>query len=106
MKNFGAEERTEVTYLNTCVVANFDVLDELTTGYDNTCTLVSTDQRQLGCQWPVTVDGVEIGVADARVLDVHENLIWAWLCYWDLLVDDSYRKLEISCLKKGEEGLW
>jgi len=37
-------------------------------------------------QRPVAIDGVEIGVTDARVLDVDEDLIWARLLDWDLLV--------------------
>jgi hypothetical protein len=32
---------------------------------------------------------VQIGVADAGVLDVDENLIGAWFLNWDFLVDDS-----------------
>jgi len=76
------------------MITDLDVLDEFTPSYDNTSTLVSTDQWELRRQWPVTVDGVEICVADAGVLDVDENLIWAGLCNWDLLVDDSYGELE------------
>jgi len=33
-------------------------------------------------------------VADTGVLDVDENLIWAGLLNWDLLVDGSYGSLE------------
>jgi hypothetical protein len=32
---------------------------------------------------------VEIGMANTRELDVDENLIWAGLLYWDLLVLDG-----------------
>ena len=39
-------------------------------------------QGKLGCEWPVTIYGVEISVADAGVFDVDENFIWAGLCNW------------------------
>jgi hypothetical protein len=81
-------------YLNSTIITNLNVLHEFTSGYDNTSTLVSTDQWELRCQWPVAVDGMEIGVADTGVLDVYENFIWAGLLNWDLLVDDSYGSLE------------
>ena len=44
-------------------------------------------------QRPVTIDGVEICVADTRVLDVDENLIRAWLLDWNLLVLDGATSL-------------
>jgi len=50
---------------------------------------VASNKRELGRQWPVTIDGVEIRVADTGVLDVDENLIRAWLLNWDLLIDNS-----------------
>lgn len=75
------------------MIANLNIVDEGTAGYNNASTFVSTDQWELPLQWPVSVDGVEISVTDTRVLDVDENLIWARFLHWDLLVDDSYRKL-------------
>jgi hypothetical protein len=44
-------------------------------------------------QWPVTVDGVQIGVADTRVLDVDKNLIWAGLLNRNPLVVDGSASL-------------
>lgn len=70
------------------MVTDLNVLDELTAGNNDTSTLVATDERELGGQRPVTVHGVEVGVADTRVLDVDENLIWAGLLDVDLLVLD------------------
>jgi len=70
------------------MVANLNVVDKITSGYDNTSTLVTADERKLGWQWPVTVDGVKISVADTGELDVDEDLIWTWLLDWDLLVLD------------------
>ena len=49
---------------------------------------MATDERELGGEWPVAIDGVEIGVADTGVLDVDEDFVWAWLGDWDLLVLD------------------
>lgn len=40
-------------------------------------------------QWPVTVDGVEICVANTRILDVDENLIRTGLLDGNLLVLDG-----------------
>lgn len=45
-----------------------------------------TDKRQLRRQRPVAVNSMEVGVADARVLDVDENFIWAGLGDGNLLV--------------------
>jgi hypothetical protein len=88
------------------MITNLNVLDEFTSGYDDTSTFVSTDQREFCCQWPVTVDSVEISVADTRVLNVDENFIWAGLCNWDLLVDDSYEELgPLNELKSGQVRL-
>lgn len=70
------------------MVANLDVLDELSLGNNDTSTLVASYQRKLGRERPVTVDGVEVRVADTRVLDVDQDLVWAWLLDWDLLVLD------------------
>jgi hypothetical protein len=63
---------------------------------------MSTNQWKLGSQWPVSVDSVEICVADTRVLDIDENFIRAGLLDWDLLVDDSYKEL----VSPGEKKLW
>jgi hypothetical protein len=40
-------------------------------------------------QGPVAIHGVEISVADTRVLDVDENFIWAGLLNGNLLVLDG-----------------
>jgi hypothetical protein len=90
------------TYFDTSMVTNLNILYEFTPCYDDTSTFVSTHQWELCWQGPVTVDSVEISVANARVLDVDENFIWAGLCNWDLLVDDSYDELEpLRSLKPG-----
>lgn len=81
-------EAGAVDPLDTGVVANLDIFDEVAYCDNNTCTLVTTDKRKLGWQWPVAVDGVQVSVADARVLDIDEDLIWTWLLDWDLLVLD------------------
>ena len=40
------------------MVTNLDVLDELTAGNNNTGTFVSSDQGELGGQWPVSINGM------------------------------------------------
>jgi hypothetical protein len=84
-----AGQAAAIDPLHTGVVANLDVLDKVALGNDDTGTLVATDERELGRERPVTVDGVEIGVADTRVLDVDEDLIRAWLLDGDLAVFDG-----------------
>lgn len=59
--------------------------DELTPGHDDTGTLVAADERQLGRDGPVSVDGVEVSVAHAGVLDVDEDLLGAGFGDRDLL---------------------
>jgi hypothetical protein len=76
------------------MITNLDVFHKFTSSYDDTSTLVPTDQWKLRWQWPVAIDGMEISVADARVLDIDKNLIWARLWNWDLLVDNSCGELE------------
>jgi hypothetical protein len=76
-------------YFDSAMIANFDVLHKFTHSYNDTSTFVTTNQRELCCQWPVSVNGVEISVADTRVLDMNENFIWAGLLDWDLLVYNS-----------------
>jgi hypothetical protein len=46
-------------------------------------------EGRCGYQRPVAVDGVEVGVAYAGVLDVYEDFVWAGLLDWDLLVLDG-----------------
>jgi hypothetical protein len=49
---------------------------------------VASNKGNLGVEWPVTVHGVKVSVADTRELDVDENLIWTGLWHWDILVDN------------------
>lgn len=55
-------------------------------GYYNTGAFVPADEREFGWKRPVTHHGVEIGVADARVLDVDEDFIRARFLDRDFLV--------------------
>jgi hypothetical protein len=82
--------------LDTGMITNFNIFDQLAAGNDDTSTFVSTDEGELCGKRPVTVDGVEIGMTDTGVFDVDEDFIWAWLGNIDLtereraasLVDD------------------
>lgn len=67
---------------------HLNVGGEVTLGNNDTGTFVSTDEWKLGWEWPVAVHGVQVSVAYTRVLDVDEDLIWAWLLDWDGLVFD------------------
>lgn len=60
--------------------------DQLATGDNNPGTLVTTDKREFGGNGPVPIDRVEIGVADARVFDVDEDILRAGLGDGNLLV--------------------
>jgi hypothetical protein len=86
-----AQART-VQPLDTDLLADLDILDKLAASDNNTGTLVATNKRQLGVEGPVTLPGVEIGVADTGELDVDEDLIGTRLLNRDLLVLDGYRK--------------
>ena len=77
-----------LTDLDTGMVANLNVLNEITLCHNDTGTLMSSNQRKLGGEWPVSVHGVKISVADTRELDVDENFIRARLRNRDLLVLD------------------
>lgn len=46
------------------MVADLDVLHELSDGNDDTGTLVSSNKGQLGVKRPVSLPCVEIGMAD------------------------------------------
>jgi hypothetical protein len=82
-----AGETRAVEPLDTDVVTELDVLDKGPALHNNTSTFVSTDKGELDGQRPVTVHGMEIGVADTRELDVNQNFIWANFWNWDLLID-------------------
>jgi hypothetical protein len=60
--------------------------NEFTSCNHNTGTFVTTDKGKLGWDGPVTINGMEIGVADTRVFNVDEDFLRARLCNWDLLV--------------------
>lgn len=84
-----AVETGAIDPLDAGVVANLDVADELATGDDDAGSLVAADQGQLGRDGPVAEHGVQVRVADARVLDVDEHLIGAGLGDGNPLVHDG-----------------
>lgn len=55
----------------------------------NTSQQASREKHWHTNQRPVAIDGVEISVADTRVLDVDQNLVGARLLDWNLLVLDG-----------------
>lgn len=69
------------------MVTDLDALGQFTLGNDDTGTFVAADQRHLDGKRPVAFHSVEIGMADAGVLDLHQNFIGARLGDGDLLVD-------------------
>lgn len=72
------------------MVANLHIIaDQGTLGNNYPGSLMATDERELGGERPVAVDGVEVGVADTRVLDVDEDFIRAGLLDGDLHVLDG-----------------
>jgi len=77
-----------VNPLYTGVITNLNILDKLTLSNYHAGTFMTANERQLGIEWPITVNSMEISVADARKLDVDKNLIWARLLDWDLLIFD------------------
>jgi len=101
-----AGQARAVEPLDAGVVADLDVLDELALGDDDARALVAADKRHLGGQRPVALHGVQVGVADARVLDVDEHLIGAGLADGDLLVDEGAAALldDLGPLGLGDDG--
>ena len=82
----GALKAGTVDPLDADLLANLDILNELTAGDDDACALVAADKGHLGGKGPVAHHGVQVGVADTRELDVDENLIRSGGGDGDLLV--------------------
>jgi len=72
-------QASAVDPLNTGMVTDLNILDQFAAGNDDTSSFVSTDEGELCGKRPVTVDSVEISMADTGVFDVDEDFIWAWL---------------------------
>jgi len=45
-------------YLDTGMVTDLNIFDQITSCYHDTSTLVASNKWKLGCQWPVAVYGV------------------------------------------------
>lgn len=77
--------------LDTDVVANLDVLDELTPRDHDARTFMSANEGHLGLERPVAIDGVQVSMTNTAILDVDEDFIRSWLGDGNLLVLDSCR---------------
>lgn len=55
------------------MVADLDVLDERTDCNNDTGTLVSSNKGELGVKGPVTLPGVEIGVANYQYVSLRRK---------------------------------
>lgn len=103
--------------------ANLNIFHELTACNDDASTLMTTDQGHFGgltqrlvvllkslgsrtYQRPIALPCVEVGVADARKLDVDEDFIGAGLCHGDLPVLEGSTCLlnDLSPLLLGNLG--
>lgn len=82
------------------MVTDFDVLHELAARDDDTRALVAANEGHLGGERPVALHGVQVGVADAGVLDVDEHLVGAGLRNGDLLVHGGCR-VEHASVQRG-----
>lgn len=74
--------------LDASVVSDLDVFHKLTTGDDDTGSLMASYQGKLGFQGPVSVYGVKVSMADTGIFNVDEDFIGTGLLYGDLLVID------------------
>lgn len=92
----GAVEARAVDPLDADVVADGNIFDEVTAGDDNTGAFVATDQGHLSGQGPVAQHGVQVSVADTRVLDVDEDLIGARFADRNLFVDGRYQSVSAN----------
>ncbi|TLD24396.1 hypothetical protein PspLS_06486 [Pyricularia sp. CBS 133598] len=78
--------------LDADVVADLDVLDQLTARHHYARALVPAHEREPGRDRPVAVHGVQVRVAHARVLYVDEDLIGTRLGHGDFLVNRGWKK--------------
>ena len=46
------------------MVADLDVINQLADGNNHAGAFVAADKRHLGHEWPVSLPGVQIGMAD------------------------------------------
>lgn len=83
-----ANIESEIAHLDASVISNLNLLNKLAARDDDTGSLMASDQGQLGLQRPVTVEGVEVGMADAGVFDIDEDLVRTWLLDRNFLVVD------------------
>lgn len=72
---------------DTSVVSNFKLIDEFTRGDDHASSFMSAHERKLQIEGPVTLHGVQVGVANSGIPDLDQNLVRARLCNGDLLVN-------------------
>lgn len=87
----GAAEARAVEPLDAGEVAQLNVGDEAAAGNDDAGAFVAADEGQrFRVERPVAHHGVEVGVADARVLDVDEDFIGAGLLDGDSLVGGGW----------------
>lgn len=74
--------------LNTGLVADLELGDELALGDDDSRAFVAAHEWHFDGDRPVAHHGVEIGVADSGVADFDENLVGTGLGDGDLFVDE------------------
>mmetsp|Transcript_79432 Transcript_79432/g.174210 ORF Transcript_79432/g.174210 Transcript_79432/m.174210 type:complete len:207 (-) Transcript_79432:31-651(-) len=67
--------------------------DSLSELHDDSSTLVTRDDGQLGLHDPVTLAHMQVGVAHTRGDDLDQNLAVARLRDWDVLHDDGLSEL-------------
>ena len=75
------------------ILAEFNVFHKRASGNHDTRTFMAAYQGKFGCKRPVAIQGVEIGMANARVFDVDKYFIGTRLRDKDLLVLDSCKAL-------------
>jgi hypothetical protein len=66
-------------------VALFDATHAWPKGSHVTDTFVARNQGRLWFHWPVSLGGMQIGVADTGRLDAHEDFASPWFGNWHLL---------------------
>jgi hypothetical protein len=66
-------------------VALFDATHAWPKGSHVTDTFVARNKGRFWFHWPVSLGGMQIGVADAGRLDAHEDFASPWFRNWHLL---------------------
>lgn len=71
------------------VVTNLELMDQGSLGHNHSGAFVSSNKRHLDRDGPVAHHSVQVSVANTRVANFDQDLVWARLGNGDLFVDEG-----------------